>query len=444
MWSPPAYAFANEPSLKYETRVLVAENDEQDNFFRQAQWCPDGSSVLATAERSELQVMYPPAMGTHVFQQPAPVLDFAWFPGASAHDEASYCFLASVRECPLKLLHGADGRLRASYPIIDHRERFIAPHSLAFGPGTTNIFCGFEDAIEILDMNRPGHEGTRLHTTPNKKSKDGLKGIISALAFPPYTGSSESYLAAGSLSPSGSNIALFDVSQSSDAAPVLFLDTGPHRVRAGVMQLQFSPTRPHLLYSSFRRHGSIYEWDIRGDGGIPSNIFVPGSGSLASTRSRTNQKLRFDITSTGQWLAVGDQMGDISVFDLEAPAVHDDTTAGSAEPTLTEPVVSSVQPKSVFHAHEDAIGSVSFHPLEAELLSVSGSRHFDREPLSSPDDSDSSDSEVEADLDSTDGEVSSLQSPSSPSSKLSLSITRHRRRPHPVTLDNSVKLWSCG
>ena len=39
------------------------------------------------------------------------------------------------------------------------------------------LYCGFEDAIELFDLSRPG-EGTRLHTTPSKKSKDGLKGKL--------------------------------------------------------------------------------------------------------------------------------------------------------------------------------------------------------------------------------------------------------------------------
>ena len=39
------------------------------------------------------------------------------------------------------------------------------------------IYCGFEDAIEVFDVHYPG-EGMRLHTTPSKKSKDGLKGTI--------------------------------------------------------------------------------------------------------------------------------------------------------------------------------------------------------------------------------------------------------------------------
>jgi hypothetical protein len=38
------------------------------------------------------------------FLQAAPVLDFVWYPTASPRNPASFCFVASVRECPVKLL----------------------------------------------------------------------------------------------------------------------------------------------------------------------------------------------------------------------------------------------------------------------------------------------------------------------------------------------------
>jgi hypothetical protein len=39
------------------------------------------------------------------------------------------------------------------------------------------LYCGFEDAIEEFDVSSPG-EGTRLSTTPSKKTKEGLKGGV--------------------------------------------------------------------------------------------------------------------------------------------------------------------------------------------------------------------------------------------------------------------------
>lgn len=45
------------------------------------------------------------------FPQAAPILDLAWYPAATPRDPASYCFVTSVRECPVKLLDASDGRV---------------------------------------------------------------------------------------------------------------------------------------------------------------------------------------------------------------------------------------------------------------------------------------------------------------------------------------------
>jgi hypothetical protein len=46
------------------------------------------------------------------FVQASPILDFIWFPTASPYDPASFCFVASVRECPVRLFDASDGRVR--------------------------------------------------------------------------------------------------------------------------------------------------------------------------------------------------------------------------------------------------------------------------------------------------------------------------------------------
>ena len=71
----------------------------------------------------------------------------------------------------------------------------------------------------------------RIPTTPSKKSKDGLKGIISALAFSPSYSPDESFFAAGSFTPTAYNIAMFSDAQPS---PLMYLGGGP---QAGVTQV---------------------------------------------------------------------------------------------------------------------------------------------------------------------------------------------------------------
>ena len=86
---------------------------------------------------------------------------------------------------------------------MDHRERQVAPHSLAFNVTADKyalpsfilpdkciidlccfrLYCGFDSSIEIFDVHRPG-EGTRLLTSPSKKSRDGMKGAFPAHEIP--------------------------------------------------------------------------------------------------------------------------------------------------------------------------------------------------------------------------------------------------------------------
>ncbi|KAF9447780.1 WD40 repeat-like protein [Macrolepiota fuliginosa MF-IS2] len=378
-WSPLVYDLSAEPQLRQTYDIKDEANHK--NFARSAKWTPDGSVFMAQCEDRTLQLFNPPqTSGPNptrpdlVLRQPAPVLDFTWYPTASPNDPASFCFLTSVRESPVKLFDASDGRLRASYKIVDHRERFIAPHSMAFNLNASKIYCGYEDAIEVFDVARPG-EGTRILTTPSRKSKDGLKGIISALAFSPdYSTGSDAFYAVGTLNPTLSNLALYSESQSN--APLMFVSGGD---RAGVTQVRFNSMNPHILYAAYRRRGAILAWDLRAD------ISSPFAKYVVPYKPTTNQKMLFDVDVAGQRLVVGDQRGSISVFDLNV------TGGGGGGGDSSETVVK--HPDFVFDAHSDSVGSVTFHPYQPILLSVSGSRHYEdvHQDAESEDDSDASD-----------------------------------------------------
>ncbi|TFK81326.1 WD40 repeat-like protein [Polyporus arcularius HHB13444] len=430
-WTPPVYDMTVAPKCPDGSVALI---QYEDATFRYPELPTEllGISVDATT--------LPPLPKR--LTQPAPILDYTWYPSATIRDPASFCFVASVRECPVKLLDASDGRLRASYRIVDHRERQIAPHSVAFNTGANRLYCGFEDAIEVFDIHRPG-EGTRLHTTPSKKSRDGLKGIVSTLAFAPDM-SSDLY-AAGSFSPSApssSNIAIF--SESTGEVPVMFVGAEGQRVgagygvRASVSQLMFNPARPYLLYASFRRVEPIYCWDLRGDVTRPVEIFTtlsptaPIGGKVRKTS--TNQRLRFDIDYGGKWLAVGGEDGGISVFDLlaaQADTVVGENVAHTDSTPRNMPIMQ-------YDGHHDAVGSVAFHPLRPLLLSVSGSRHFDRSNQSAGHSSEESEDEEEDEIIACDEDA-----PPSDHAKPTR-ITISRQRLQPTSQDSSVRLWGFG
>lgn len=116
-WSPPTYDLSTPPTLK-QTFIIEDDEGNHENFPRNARWTPDGSVFMAHCENRTLQLfnahtntsLSTPNNPTLTLPQPSPILDFTWFPSASPNDPASYCFLASVRECPVKLLDASDGR----------------------------------------------------------------------------------------------------------------------------------------------------------------------------------------------------------------------------------------------------------------------------------------------------------------------------------------------
>ncbi|KAF8147684.1 WD40-repeat-containing domain protein [Crassisporium funariophilum] len=416
-WRQVPFEISKPPSVQ-TTLVIAPDSLLINNFPRSAKWSPDGSVILSQCENRTLQIFETNVPGTErykpsrIFTQSSPILDFLWYPTATPQDPAAYCFVASVRECPVKLLDASDGRLRASYRIVDHRERQIAPHSLAFNLTAQKLYCGFEDAIEVFDLSRPG-EGNRLHTTPSKKSKDGLKGIVSALAFSPSYSPDESFYAAGTFTPNPSSIAMFSDAQE---GPLMFVGGGPY---AGVTQLAFNPMKPHMLYAAYRGRGSgsIYSWDIRSNVEMPLEILrIPAEKGI---NTNTNQKRRFDIDLSGRLLGYGDGNGNISVFNLEVPeeTISDD----GGDTNIRGPTLH-------FQAHDDAIGSVAFHPSKPSLLSVSGSRHFD----------DNDPEDISSESEEDDLASANVPSASSPTGRL----IRRGKRPQPVTLDSSIKIWT--
>ncbi|KAF9510475.1 hypothetical protein BS47DRAFT_1319637 [Hydnum rufescens UP504] len=352
-WSPPNYCSSVAPKLQF-TAPFERESRLSMNFYRLAKWAPDGACALTVSEYRTFRIHSLLREGNNYSLSPqiplaqaSSILDALWFPTASMKDPASFCFMASVRESPVKLLDASNGRLRASYRIIDHRERVIAPHSMAFDLTATQLYCGCEDFIEVFDVHRPG-DGKRLPTSPSKKSKEGLKGIISSLAInPDYSGT----YAAGTFSSSPHAIGLFDPDVGPN--PTLFLG---HVRRGGVTQIMFHPTRQYVIYAASRRSGYIQIWDLRN----PHEL--TGEFLRGAENNGTNQRLRFDIDIGGKWLATGEEKGTVSLFDVS-----------SATEEQYPP------PKLQYQAHDDSIGSVAFHPIDSIALTVSGSRRFERD-----------------------------------------------------------------
>ncbi|RSH86125.1 uncharacterized protein EHS24_004353 [Apiotrichum porosum] len=358
--APPQYNWSASPGVMTSVDATNLSSEVQGCFFRSARWTADASSVLTTAEDRVLRVydiVYDgdaPCFSTaRELPQPDAINAALWYPSASAHAPETFCFVASTRDSPVRLVDAGDGRIRASYPIVDHRERFISPHSFAFNTTATKLYCGFENAIEVLDIASPGyHNSDRLKMGLTRKEKGGQKGIISALAFSQHMPGA---FAAGSFSGS---VVLYDEDTGNRAAGHLYGVEG-----GGVTQLVYHPLDPNTIFVASRRSDSLQAYDLRDTSQPVARLERPTS---------TNQRIWFDVDPWGRWLASGDENGTVRIWDIGSPSY--DAVAD-------------------LKLHNDAVNSVQFHPFKPLLLTSAGSRAFlqseDLELSSDESDSDS-------------------------------------------------------
>lgn len=237
---------------------------------------------------------------------------------------------------------------------------------------------------------------------------------------------------------------------------VCLLDLFAYDTDTPSAQLHFNPTMPHILYAAYRRHEAIYSWDLRASVDAPICVYRGTNPKRGS-----NQKVRFDIDLSGRWMSTGDQAcfflrghsstlirvllqrGSIQMFDL-----HNDVTISTGEASPPKDPC-DVYPTLEFGAHnggytcqksslpsysrfalpvQDAIGSVAFHPLRSTLISASGSRHFHPEH-----------NDVET---SSESDESGEDDEAGRARKTGMNVRKRINRPHPVTLDSSIKLWN--
>jgi len=288
-----------------------------------------------------------------------------------------------------------------------------SPNVVTFTPDGTRIFAsGFKTdrTIHKFDTNIPGRDSDILRLGKTRRSKDGQKGIVSALSFPDGNsmfagGGTSNVFAVGTYSP-GSIYIYDDRLPNGDPAGIVlhggisvvghgksfarkkrrFVDlsddadddptsnsTSEHddnqdifsaakvswyqaRARSGITQLKWSKggQNDYLLYSSSRRSDAVLAFDMRMLSGDASH---PIRGIAAYSRdSDTNQRLEFDFDNEGKRLFVASQDKSVMIYDI---------ASGKLLHTMKG-----------FH---DAVNGVSYSNINGrELLAVaSGARRFD-------------------------------------------------------------------
>ena len=349
-----------------EPRSVAGAFDEfsglKNNCLKGVQWSPDGTCLLTASEDQQLRLFELPSellagegdgdaaapsgesdgelASTVCVREGDSIYDYCWFPRMNSDEPASCCFFGASRDHPMHLWDAYTGALRASYAAYNHLDEVTSTFSMTVDPTGTRLYSGYDRAIRIFDVARPGRQCELRQTCPTRKSREGQRGIISCIAVSPdYSG----LFAAGSYA---GVVGLYV-----DNSPTMLCALGGHR--GGVTHVRFSHDGTYL-FSGARQDDAILCYDVR-----------RSQAPIASFERRcaTNQRIGFDLSSDSRALVTGGEDGRVLVYDVLQP----------------EP------PPAVWLTYPDAVNGAVLHPFLPLLGVAVGQRHF---PLPRDDDSD--------------------------------------------------------
>ncbi|KAJ1732895.1 hypothetical protein LPJ61_001824 [Coemansia biformis] len=355
-------------SYLYEYRGLgeqpiacVAQTDQEQNqaFFRCAKWSPDGTTVATSSGDNALRLYNLSAavmrFADHAEQKSemcAPevvvphgetLLDYAWYPYMNQHDPATCCLVESMRDHPIQLRDSTSGgadSVRASYVAYDAKDVLMSASAVAFSADGASVLAGYAHHIARFDVQRPGLPVDLATTSPSRRSRDGMKGIVSCVA-PPLGAAPSQTVACASFS---GQLGLFHATGGLGSIAVWRV---PEEYRGcGVTELRWAPNGVNLWAAS-RQSQYIVAWDVRD---------VRGPCAVLRRPCSTQQRMGFDFDSTGRHLVAGEMDGHVSI--------HDTTALDDARPVAR------------LAAHGDLVAAVSTHPYYPLLATASGQRHF--------------------------------------------------------------------
>lgn len=320
-------------------------NTTNQHYTKGAIFSPDGTCILTTvnangmlcyelpqdlygkeeiSEDREINLLKPVI---HI-KSVGNIYDFSWYPYMSSYDPETCFWISSAQNEPIKMFDAFNGGFKCSYRAYDYADELEAALSVCFSSDGTCIYGGYKKSINVFTTNVPGRDYDTIN----------LKQPISCLATNYYECN---ILAAGSWNKTVSLI---------DTRDYLIIDTLQGH-KGGVTFLKYSVNGEQLISGS-RKDANLLLWDMR-------NLSLPLY--KFTRRVDNNQKIYFDISSGGSWLASGDTRGLVHIWSLK---------------DLNEDGF----PKEIqFPLHEDSCSGVSLHPYLPILATGSGQFKFQNE-----------------------------------------------------------------
>ncbi|KAL2070507.1 hypothetical protein VTL71DRAFT_13533 [Oculimacula yallundae] len=412
------------PDIGSETARTDKEEDLEANYFKSAQWTPDGTTLLTSSADNTIRTfILPPTLLDSTSSQtltpytihnlPTPINCLTPYPYFALSDPSTTLYLSTPSALPIRLLNALNplSTPLATYNLISPTtEAYYTPSSLLWS--TQNHFlAGTDCLIAHFDISRSGQGPvTRLPTIPSKRHKMkgggvGMRGIVSAMSQQPSAEDADvGMLAAGTwtrwvglydIGGLGGTVATWSIAEAADS------DAGIGG--SGVTETRWSACGKYLFVVERRSRG-VLVYDVRFTGKLVS--------WLMGREADTNQRIGIDLFpgESGTEVWAGGVDGVVKVWEGVG------MIEGPQERTWE------------WKAHDDPVTSTIVHPSGTVVATCSGQR-------SSPTFKSSREECEESDEDSS-GE-SSDESSDDEGSTSTRSLSPSIRTP-----DNSIKVWS--
>ena len=343
-----------------------------NNFFKEAQFSPDGTTIVCHNSDGCLRTFVLPqdlldeSKHPHhltpysVLTSPTNVQSYALYPGFSLQDLSTTLVLSAPVDQPLRLTNAMDSSFtHATYPYIHTKtEAYIAPNSLAFHPDGSHFVAGSHGAVSIFDTSRISEGPIAKHITKPKDPKMATTSMRDGSLIMSLDISSDGLLAAGS---ANRTVGFFSSSghgpceTAFSVAPTQDEPGATTYSGTGITSLAWTPDGTYLLVGE-RQSDGIHVYDVRNR--------HKRLAWLAGRKALTTQRLGFSTvpTQTGLEVWAGGMDGVVRMWH---------------NPGLLEGLQ---QPNGELEGmHGDSITSTIWHPGGAVMATCSGQRRFDDE-----------------------------------------------------------------
>ncbi|KAM0712575.1 hypothetical protein Q7P35_000021 [Cladosporium inversicolor] len=343
-----------------------------NNFFKEAQFSPDGTTLVTHNHDGCLRTFvlpqdlldeskHPHHLASHsVLTSPTNVQSYALYPGFSLQDLSTTLVLSAPVDQPLRLINAMDSSFtHATYPYIHTKtEAYIAPNSLAFHSDGSHFVAGSHGAVSIFDTSRISEGPIAKHITKPKDPKKAATsmrdgGLIMSLDI-----SSDGFLAAGS---ANRTVGIFSSSghgscETAFSVAAEYGDPGASTYSGtGITSLAWTPDGTYLLVGE-RQSDGIHVYDVRNR--------LQRLAWLSGRKALTTQRLGISTVPTQSGLEVWAGGVDGAVRMWQNPGLYEGVQQPDGE---------------LAGMHGDSVTSTVWHPGGAVMATCSGQRRFDDE-----------------------------------------------------------------